>query len=246
MNQIMHFALPFEFGLTSRPGLSYETSRVVINAFTDEAADDIVNLLDGLCSITRLGCFSNSPDRIGRDARILPRPKLANGLWEGELSLLRVHPAFWRVFLQMCSQYHYLVTPIDRVEISMEEPDPLSIPYPSAPLVTAFQVERISIKPETPAVIRLDAESWSPENFEKVRLAFEDWGSIVFAGGFFPADVELELPQFDALKVNLLGHTRLECVVAGWRSTDAAIDAVLALCSGIHSSIQPLSCVEVE
>ena len=94
MNLTMNSTLPFEVGLTSRPGHSHEICRVVINAVTDEAADDIVDLLDGLCSLTRLGCFSNSTDRNGRDARILPRPKLANGLWEGDLLLRRVHPAF--------------------------------------------------------------------------------------------------------------------------------------------------------
>jgi hypothetical protein len=246
-NQAIQITLPFQFSAINQTSLSNERHEVAISALNDEAVDDIVDLLEGLCSITRLGCFRWFPIEVDQAAKIVTRPKRVSGLWEGELFLRGVHPAFWRVFLQMCTQYHHLVSPVDRIQLSMDSPrDPLSIDYPKEPMVTLYQVERIAIQPETPAIIRLDAESWSPENLEKVRLAFEDWGSVVFAGGFFPADQELELPQFDAMKVNLVGLTRLECVVVGWRSTESAIDTALSLCSGIHSSIQPLSRVEIE
>ena len=241
MQKNMSSRLPFELGLSGGTDVRPELCPICIHAQTDESAAEVADLLDALCTLTHFGCFN-----VASGAKILPGAKIERGRWVGELSVRGVHPAFWRVFLQMCSQYHRLVSPINRVELDIHQMAPLDASYPTAPPSIPFHVERAAIRPNTPAVIRLDAVSWPTDALDNIRGAFEDWGSVVFSGGFFPADQEMDEPPFDTLSVNLLGRTRLECVAVGWRSIDAAVDCALALCLGMHNFIQPLLRVEIE
>lgn len=234
--------LPFELALSERADASWP---VTIDAGDEETASEIADLLDGLCAISRLGCLVTPPGHVG-GASLRPSATLDGRQWTGEVEALALDPAFWRVFLQMCAQYHHVVAPIRRVTLGTGMHHPLAAPYPAAPLIDEVEIVRAAIEPETPAVIRLDATSWSSESADAARRAFEDWGSVVYAGGFHPVSPAMEESAFDDLAVNVLGRTRLECVMRGWRSVDAAIDCALALCVGIHRLVQPLSRVEVE
>jgi hypothetical protein len=160
---------------------------VTIQADSDEAADELADLLEAMCVLARFGCFGTWPGGEEQSVKILPGATVAHRRWAGELSAFAPDPALWRVYLQICAQYHRIISPINQVELGVGRMEPLALPYPSAPGSFPFFVERVAVQPETPAVIRLDAKSWSAEAVEKARIAFEDWGSVVYAGGFFPA-----------------------------------------------------------
>lgn len=238
--------LPFKLTFATGAGVRTKSCSVTIQTDSDEAADELADLLEAMCVVAGFGCFGTWLGGGEQSVKILPGASIAHGRWVGELSAHAPDPAFWRVYLQICAQYHRIISPINHIELGVGRIEPLAVPYSPAPSSFPFVVERDAVQPETPAVIRLDAKSWSPETVEKARIAFEDWGSIVYSGGFFPPNLEMDEPPFDMLRVNLLGQTRLECVAEGWRSNDAAIDAALALCVGIHNSIQPLIRAEVE
>lgn len=237
--------LPFE---VRRSALGTEvpgSHRVTVSASSSDTLDELADLLEALCACSRFGCFVDS-DTADPGVKIDTDAGVSEGQWTGTLRGGGLHSSFWRVFLQLCVQYHRCIAPVTSVDIPADPQAVLASSYLAPTRDDLVEVRRDHVTSGSQTVIRLDSKGWTPETRAQVATAFEDWGSIVYCGGFVPVDERLDETPFDDLTVSRVGPERLECILAGWRSTKAALDSAMDLCIGIHRFVQPLESIEVE
>ncbi len=123
----------------------------------------------------------------------------------------------------------------------------LDAPYLPAPRQLPFKL----VRPDDPIrdVIAVRATTAVPvddELFGEMKQAFEDWGSLVYVGGFASPDGPIDEYQLDRVEVGRLQPTLVECAAIGWNAPLEAIDCLLRVCGDLHHRVVPIVEVEVE
>jgi hypothetical protein len=210
-------------------------------------------MFDCLCALAQLGAFT--PDG-GRAAAVWESDGTISGtVWRRSLSVGDIDGSFWKVLLQMCVQCHYHLAPICRLSIRDGNPhgplaavwDPLSAPPLAAPRQLPFRLVKSEDAPgDIVAVRATTAMPIDDQALGDLKKAFEDWGSLVYVGGFAGADAPLDEYQLERVEVGRLHDALVECAAIGWNAPLAAIDCLLRVCKGLHSNVIPIDELEIE
>ena len=247
--------IPFDITFEVSPPFAGRTVELTLEMASEDGLEETTDMFDCMCALAQLGAFT--PDMAeGRAGAAWASEETVRGaLWRRSLSVGDVDTSFWRVLLQMSVQCHYHLAEINRLSVtdatsrglSVSVWDLLNAPYLPSPRLLPFSVVRpgevirdvVAIRATTAAPIE-DAA------FGVVKKAFEDWGSLVYVGGFASADAAMEDYQVDRVEVGRLHATLIECAAIGWKAPNEAIDYAVRLCGGLHRSVVPIVEVEVE
>jgi hypothetical protein len=254
MTETMIDTIPFDVVFEVSPPLAGKTVELTLEMASEDGLEEMIDMFDCLCALTQLGAFTADEGRPG--AVWESEGTTRDALWRRYLSLGDVDKSFWRVLLQMSVQCHHHLAGIKRLSVREEKSagmsvsvwELLSAPYLPAPRVLPFRLVRsdgvvrdvIAIRATTAVPIDDD------EAFSDMKKAFEDWGSLVYVGGFASADAPLEEFQLSRVEVGRLHTTLIECAAIDWNAPKEALDCVIRICCGLHDRVVPIVELEIE
>jgi hypothetical protein len=227
----------------------------------EDGLDETVDMLACLVSLTQLGVFA--ADDVGRPrpgASWTARGEPTGERWQGELLLHSVGISFWRVLLQMCTQCHHHMAPIAalrirdrRVGSAARRVDGLTLgqalqaPYPGPPARPPFRLIRRESHDSGIVLLRLTTSSPIDDAaLAGVRQGIEDWGSLIYVGGFADAGQPMDEYHLDRVDVGLIHPTLVEAAFVGWNSQPAALDGLVTVCAGLSRAVVPVEELELE
>lgn len=250
----MILAIPFdiEFDVSARfAGTVVELS---LEMATEDGVEEMGDMFDCLCLLARLGTFSAREP--GGPAAAWTSEAISRGAWWARtLSLGDVDLSFWRVLLQMSVQCHYHLASIHRLSVrgldsaaaSISVRDAINAPYLPEPSHVPFTVTAPAVVSGDLVTIRMTtAVPMDDDLFADVKKAFEDWGSLVYVGGFAESGSAIEEYQLERVEVARLHSTLVECAAFGWNAPREALAHAVRLCRGLHQLLVPIVEVEIE
>jgi len=248
--------IPFDIVFDASPPFAGRTVELTLEMESEDGLEETTDMFDCMCALAQLGTFSANLARDERPAAAWASEALARGsVWRRALAFGDIDPSFWRVLLQMAVQCHYHLAPIDRLFVRDLSPhdafvsaaDLLSAPYLPSPRNLPFRLVRAEEPVRDVVAIRATTDSLvGDDTFAAMKKAFEDWGSLVYVGGFASADAAIEEYQIDRVEVGRLDLTLVECAAFSWNAPQEAIDYAIRLCGGLHRHVMPIVEVEIE
>jgi hypothetical protein len=247
--------IPFDMVFDASPPFAGRTVELTLEMESEDGLEEMADMFDCLCALAQLGTFSDVLSDEPPPAAWASEAYVRGAVWRRALALGRLDPSFWRVLLQMAVQCHYHSAPIERLFVRDASPhgafvsvgDLLNAPYLPSPRHLPFKLVRADDPVRDVVAIRATAASLvGDEAFAAIKKAFEDWGSLVYVGGFASAAAAIEDYQIDRFEVGRLDLTLVECAAFNWNAPQEAIDYAIRLCGGLHRHVVPIVEVEVE
>ena len=248
--------IPFDIVVDASPPFAGRTVELTLEMDSEDGLDETADMFDCLCALAQLGTFSANPASDDHPAAAwASEPHVRGSVWRRALAFGEIDTSFWRVLLQMTVQCHYHLAPIGRLFVRDSSPhaafvsagDLLTAPYLPSPPHLPFSLVRAEEAVRDVVAIRATAASpVGDEAFAAMKKAFEDWGSLVYVGGFASADAAIEDYQIDRVEIGRLDRTLVECAAFSWNAPREAIDYAIRLCGGLHHHVVPIVEVEVE
>src|ERR1041384_2112987 len=143
--------IPFDIAFEASPPFAGRTVVLTLEMASDEGLEDMADMFDCLRALAQLGTFSANPAIDDRQAAAWASDAHVTGsVWRRALALGHVDASFWRVLLQMATQCHYHLAPIDRLLVRDSSPhdaftsagDLLTAPYLPSPVHLPFRLVR--------------------------------------------------------------------------------------------------------
>lgn len=248
--------IPFDIVFDVPLSFAGRQIELTLDMTSEDGLEEMADMFDCLCGLAGLGAFSQADVGNGASAAAWVSPATQRGArWQRTIAMHDVHVSFWRVLLQMCVQCHYHLAPIYRVAIRADDTtdraadvrDVLSAPYLPTPRHMPFTVVGLDEAIEDAVAIRATTSVPIDDDvFETLKKAFDDWGSLVYVGGFAGADAPIEEFQLERVEVGRLHPALIECAAIGWNAPKVAIDHAVRMCGGLHYTTVPIVEVEVE
>jgi len=245
--------IPFEIAFDVSPPFARKTVELRLEMASEDGLEEMIDMFDCVVGLAQLGAFSAGGSRIatvwGGEATI------RGALWRRELSVGDVDQSFWRVLAQMSVQCHHHLAEIERLFVGEDGFDGVSVPvthllttpYLPAPGPLPFSLVRPDdVGGDVVAIRATTAVPIDEEMFEDLKKAFEDWGSLVYVGGFADAGAPIAEFQLARVEVARLHDTMIECAAMGWNAPDEALDCVIRMCQGLHDHVVPILELELE
>ena len=253
MTETMTDTIPFAVVFEVSPPFARKTVGLTLEMESQDGLEEMIDMIDCVCALAHLGAFTADDERPG--TAWSSEATIQGALWRRQLSLGDIDPSFWRVLLQMAVQCHHHLAGIKRLVVgegsfhglSVSVRELLSAPYLPAPRQRPFTLVRPDdVVGDVVAIRTTTAVPIDDEAFAEMKKAFEDWGSLVYVGGFASADTPIEASQLQRVEVGRLHPTLIECAAIGWDAPTEALDCAIRMCRGLHDRVVPIVELEVE
>ncbi len=247
--------VPFDVAFEISPAAVDRIVDVTLEMASEDGLEEMDDLFDCLRALAQLGAFSAEESRQPPTAAWQSAPAIRGARWRRSLVLHGVHASFWRVLLQMCVQCHYHLAPLHSVTVmdgsalrdDVPVGDVLGVPYLRAPRDLPFRLARSGAAAGDVVAIRATAAfPFDEASFDEMKKAFEDWGSLVYVGGFASPHAAMDDYQLERVEVGRLHPTLIECAAIGWTAPSAALDCAIRLAVGLHRTVIPIVELETE
>ena len=190
--------IPFDIVFEVSPPFDGRTVELTLEMASDDGLEETTDMFDCLCSLAQLGTFDADSASAERPAAAwASEAQVRRSVWRRALTVGHVDTSFWRVLLQMATQCHYHLAPIDRLFVRDLSPrgtfvsagNVLNAPYLPLPRHLPFRLVRAGDAVRDLVAIRSTAVSPVDDDaFAAMKKVFEDWGSLVYVGRFASAD----------------------------------------------------------
>jgi hypothetical protein len=254
----MTFVPSFDFQISVFSRLDPADVEFAVSMPSGNGLEDIADLVDCLCSMSQIGSFARSFNEVRQSSAIWSSEGNVTGdCWKRRASLKRLDPVFWRILVQMFVQCHFHLAPFKRVLI--QEANALNDSLPIDQFLGADYAKRFSPLPFRLIDSRVEGEK---DDFLAVRVqtaqpltekttalfkkTFEDWGSVLYVGGFSPATDSMTSLPLERVQVSQLHSKLLEGAVRAWDGPEEAIDWLINVCCGLHAFGAPIEELEIE
>ena len=177
--------------------------------------------------------------------------------FEARISACHLHPGSWRILLQLLAHCHSM-EPYDSIALvdSFDTPTPpaqrlarplaLSQPYP--PILNAALFVGIATEGglnESLSLSTTCTRQLSKAELQKLSSLVEDWGSLMYVGGFTPATVEIEAPLIDKPDVVRQGWSAFDVLIRYWSPNEAAFATLVNLLIALRGELS-INTIEIE
>lgn len=205
-------------------------------AATFEATEE---LLGYAARLSASGAFAIDIEHIG-DCRF-DMETISNGRsLDVRLSARHLHPGVWRVALQILAHCHAM-EPYDSIALVGESVLPAGAGR-SAEVAALLQPYPVILDPSIFAALapqdNLDesfslsvacAREVSNDDLQELSTLVEDWGSLVYVGGFTPVTEAIDAPLLDKPDIVRQGWSAFDITIRHWSPNIAALASLVNL-----------------
>lgn len=202
-------------------------------------------LLSYFARFTGTGALAAPGSRI-ESSRLAVDVKCQRGRLEADLIASNLHPGSWRVLMQMLAHCHQM-EPYQAFTLRsgqggteqwhadrrlIEQPYPSLWPASSGLHVTGEQ----SLSQGADMAIRLSsARKLDSAEIRAFAQMVEDWGSLVYTGGYTAVDVLIDQPLLDPPSTARAGSSAIDVIVGDIAAPSEALHALLNLSLAVAS-----------
>jgi len=177
-------------------------------------------------------------------------------LFEARLSASHLHPGSWRIVLQMLA-HCYRMEPYDSIAL-VDEPTSRSPtaqlprapallqPYP--PIFDAAMLTRTTDEDSLDESLSLSAKcarNVSKAELQRLSSLVEDWGSLVYVGGFSPASETIDAPLLDKPDIVRQGWSAFDVAIRHWSPNAPALAILVNLLTALRVDLS-IDTIELE
>lgn len=219
---------------------------------TFEATEE---LLGYFARLSTTGAFAIDFEHVGRSR--LDLDVVSTGrLFEARLSASHLHPGSWRIVLQMLAHCHRM-EPYDSIAL-VDEPnarpstpqlrtDPALLqPYP--PIFDAGMFSRAADEDSLDESLSLSvkcARNVSKPALQRLSSLVEDWGSLVYVGGFSPVSEDIDAPLLDKPDIVRQGWSAFDVAIRHWSPNAPALAILVNLLAALRVDLS-IDTIELE
>lgn len=209
-----------------------------------EATEELLGYLERLCATGALSIDADHMHDSRLDIDIVCKgPSLDAGF-----SARHLHPAAWRVLLQMLAHCH-AIEPYDTA-VWVDGLVAMARPAESAPkpaLQQAYpQVLQASMLEIGSDVRQLDdslslavtcERKLSKGDLDKLSSLVDDWGSLVYVGGFTPITVPIDAPLLNKPRIVRQGPNAFDVSINSWSPNADALAVLVNLLIALKTAL---------
>lgn len=170
-----------------------------------------------------------------------------------EIQSNNIHPGTWRILLQMLAHCHAMeafesivLAGVNLPPKGMQLQSALAQPYPSQFLQS---VTPISILEDSDLVRNFTMQLFFARNLTSKEVSaidtlVDDWGSIIYTGGFTPIDTVIDAPLLNKPSTHRLGNDVVEIAVSELECDPEASASLINLAICVQNKL-PLTSIEI-
>ena len=205
---------------------------------TFEATEE---LLGYFARLSATGAFAIDIEHVGHSRLDLDVLSRGSSL-EARLCARHLHPGSWRIVLQLLAHCHSMepydsIALVDAFDTSSPSPaqhfaQPLALTQPYPPILEAASFVGAGAEGdlgESLSLAMASTRELSRVELQKLSSLVEDWGSLVYVGGFTPAAEEIEAPLLDKPDVVRQGWSAFDVSIRNWSPNAAALAILVNL-----------------